>query len=41
MTGHMDVAQKMIANILQAQTAGPRIKDLARDLKDEILNSKK
>lgn len=41
MTGHMDVAQKMIANILQAQTAGPRIKDLARDLKDEILNKGK
>ena len=41
MTGHLDVSQKMIALILQSQTANNRIKDLARDLKDEILNSKK
>ena len=41
MTEHLDVAQKMIANILQAQTANNRIKDLARDLKDEKLKKGK
>ena len=38
-TGHMDVASKMIATILQSNGASPRIKDKARDLKDEVLKA--
>lgn len=35
-TGHIDIAQKMIVAILQSQTASSRMKDMARDLKEEI-----
>jgi len=38
-TSHFDVASKMIAAILQAPGASPRIKDKARDLKDEVLKA--
>lgn len=34
---HFDVASKCIASILQSPTANPRMKDRARDLKEEIL----
>lgn len=37
MTDHLDVSQKMIAVILQSQTANPRMKDKARDLKEEVV----
>lgn len=39
-TKHFDVAQKMIATILQSQTANPRIKDKARELKEDVLKAK-
>ena len=32
-----DVAQKMIAGILTSRTANNRIKDRARDLKEQVL----
>ena len=35
--GKFDVAQKMIASILMSKTANNRIKDRARDLKDQVL----
>ncbi len=35
--GQFDVAQRMIASILQSKTANNRIKDRARDLKDQVL----
>ena len=35
--GKFDVAQKMIASILMNRTANNRIKDRARDLKDQVL----
>ena len=38
-TSHFDVASKMIANILQSNGASPRIKDKARDLKEEVLKA--
>ena len=38
-TQHFDVASKMIANILQAQAAAPRLTDKARDLKEEVLKA--
>lgn len=38
---HMDIASKLIADILSSRTCTSRIKDRARDLKDEILNMKK
>ena len=38
---HMDIASKLIADILSSKTCTSRIKDRARDLKDEILNMKK
>jgi uncharacterized protein len=41
MTGHLDVSQKMIAIILQSNTANPRMKDKARDLKDMVLKKLK
>lgn len=40
-TEHFDVASKMIATILQANSANPRLKDKARDLKEEVLNKLK
>ena len=36
MTDHLDISQKMIAVILQSSNANPRMKDKARDLKDEV-----
>ncbi len=38
-TLHFDVASKMIANILQSNAASPRIKDKARDLKEDVLKA--
>ena len=35
--GQYDVATKMIASILTSTSATPRIKDKARDLKDELI----
>jgi len=35
--GKYDVASKLLASILQSQVAGAKIKDKARDLKDEII----
>ena len=37
MTDHLDISQKMIAVILQSATANPRMKDKARDLKEEVM----
>ena len=39
--GKYDVAQKMIASILLSKTANNRIKDRARDLKEQVLNDMK
>ena len=39
--GKFDVAQKMIASILLSRTANNRIKDRARDLKDQVLEQMK
>ena len=36
-----DGAGKIVANILISTTVNPRIKDKARDLKDEIMEKKK
>lgn len=44
MTNHIDVSSRMIGKILSSNTANSRLKDRARDLKDEILkkyNAKK
>lgn len=41
MTDHLDVSQKMIAAILQSANANPRMKDKARDLKDEVIKKMK
>ncbi len=38
-TGHYDVASKMIATILQSNGASPRLKDKARDLKEDVLKA--
>lgn len=35
--GQYDVATKMIAAILTSTSATPRIKDKARDMKDELI----
>lgn len=35
--GKYDIAQRLIASILQSKTANNRIKDRARDLKDQVL----
>lgn len=35
--GRYDVASKLIASILTSPSAGARMKDKARDLKEEIL----
>ena len=37
MTGHNDVCSKLIAKILTSRVASTRIKDKARDLKDEVV----
>jgi len=37
MTDHLDVSQRMIAVILQSSNANPRMKDKARDLKEEVM----
>ncbi len=39
--GQFDVAQKMIASILLSKTANSRIKDRARDLKEQVLSDMK
>ena len=36
-TDHLDVSQKMIAAFLQSSNANPRMKDKARDLKEEVV----
>lgn len=41
MTDHLDVSQKMIAAILQSPNANPRMKDKARDLKEEVVKKLK
>lgn len=41
MNDHLDVTQKMIANILQSQVANPRLKEKARDLKEEVMKKLK
>lgn len=41
MTNHFDITQKMIATILQSTNANPRMKDRARDLKEELLKKMK
>ncbi|MCR5278997.1 MAG: DUF2225 domain-containing protein [Lachnospiraceae bacterium] len=38
-TEHFDVASKMIATILQSNGASPRLKDKARDLKEDVLKA--
>jgi len=40
-TNHLDVAARMVAGILQSNVATSRMKDKARDVKDEILKKKK
>lgn len=40
-TDHIDVAQKMIATILQSPNANPRMKDRARDLKEIVVKKLK
>lgn len=40
-TNHIDVAQKMIAKILTSSSANSRMKDKARDIKDEIIKKLK
>ena len=39
--GKTDIASRMIGSILQSASANNRLKDRARDLKEEIINSKK
>lgn len=41
MTEHFDVCSKMIASILTSQVAPARMKDKARDLKDEVMKKLK
>lgn len=41
MTGHLDVASKLIGKILTSPVANNRIKDKTRDLKEEILKNHK
>lgn len=40
-TEHYDISQKMISTILQSSNANPRMKDRARDLKDELMKKMK
>ena len=39
--GKFDIAQKMIASILLSKTANNRIKDRARDLKEQVISEMK
>ena len=39
--GHYDVSAKMIATLLASPSANPRIKDKARDLKEEVVRAMK
>jgi hypothetical protein len=39
--GHFEVSAKMIAGLLQSPSASPRIKDKARDLKEEVVRAMK
>ncbi len=39
--GHYDVSAKMIASLLASPSASPRIKDKARDLKEEVMRNMK
>ena len=38
---HLDVASKLISNLLLSQNVNARVKDKVRDLKDEVIRLQK